>query len=70
MLVILPMALLPLNYTRYCTLHTLCCLCVIDQVFFLLLQIQVERGFSFSDAVSLLNKEAYPGEGFYISKKV
>ena len=33
-------------------------------------QIQVERGLSFSDAVNLLNTEIYPGEGFYISKKV
>ena len=33
-------------------------------------QILVERGLSFPDAISLLNTEVFPGEGFYISKKV
>ena len=33
-------------------------------------QILVERGLSFPDAISLLNAEVFPGEGFYISKKV
>jgi hypothetical protein len=32
-------------------------------------KILVERGLSFPDAISLLNTEVFPGEGFYISKK-
>ena len=66
---ILPTALLPLNCTRYCMLHRLWSPSVTCQMS-PAIQIQVERGLSFSDAVNLLNTEIYPGEGFYISKKV
>ena len=33
-------------------------------------QIQVERGMSFSEAVQKLNTDYYPGDGFYLSKRV
>ena len=36
----------------------------------IILQILVERGISFSEAVTLLYTDPCPGEGFYISKKV
>ena len=36
----------------------------------IILQILVERGISFSEAVTLLYTDPCPGEGFYVSKKV
>ena len=36
----------------------------------LTLQVEVERGMSFEEALEKLNKDTYPGEGFYTSKRV
>ena len=34
------------------------------------IQIQFERGMSFSEALEKLNADYHPEEGFYLSKKV
>lgn len=39
-------------------------------VLLLVVQVEVERGMSFEEAVEKLNHDTYPGEGFYTSKRV
>ena len=47
-----------------------CVMSRLDAVYVFLLQVEVERGMSFQQALDKLNLDTYPGEGFYTSKKV